>query len=117
MSHMNISLYMIVNTSISMSKGKICSQVAHCMADVIRYYISSNIKNEKNMYKHWVNSGETVIVLKSTENDLRRILKNSNRSFPIYDAGKTQVESGSLTVAGFTLDTNCEEELNKLKLL
>lgn len=94
--------YIIVNTDLNMGKGKIASQAAHAILDVHRFLISNNIDHSK-----WLNNGEKIVVLKGSKTIINQLLEeysdkipriNTFNVFPIHDAGRTEVEPGSLTV-------------------
>ncbi len=115
-------MYIVVNSSLNMQKGKIAAQVGHAVSKIIRYYEK---KSQTAIYKNWLNNGEPTIVLKSTEDELKQLVdtyeshKKDLYCFTIHDAGKTQVEAGSLTVVGFSLyeDTMMPASIKNLKLL
>ena len=110
----NYKMYIFVNSDLKMGKGKIASQVAHAIKNItknifINYYERKldpkNIEfyaNNFNNYVNWENSGEAIIVLKATTKELVNIITKYNKEV-IYtcDAGKTQVETGSLTTVCF----------------
>jgi PTH2 family peptidyl-tRNA hydrolase len=120
---MSDKVIIIVNNDLHMSKGKIASQSAHAILAMYRFVKSNNIN-----IKNWENSGEKIVVLKSTQKELDSILNeyssniefnNRLNFFPIYDAGKTEVEPNSLTIIASTPITNNKipDWINKLKLL
>ena len=115
--------YIIVNNDLNMSKGKIASQSAHAILDVYRFLITNSIDK-----KGWENNGEKIVVLKASFIEIKQILeqyseyihmKNKLNVFPVYDAGRTEVESGSLTVIATTPITEDvkPEILKSLKLV
>jgi PTH2 family peptidyl-tRNA hydrolase len=115
--------YLIVNDDLKMSKGKIASQSAHAILNVHRYILSNGIRNET-----WEDNGEKIVVLKSSSEIIRNLMKeysdhipkkNKLNIFPIYDAGKTEIDPGSLTVIATTpiTDDIKPDILRTLKLL
>jgi PTH2 family peptidyl-tRNA hydrolase len=96
-------MYIVVNDDLKMGKGKIASQVGHCVQhmveNIIRSYYESKKSDAYNRYMKWKN-GAKKIVLKASKDELIKLCLHME-SNPIYDAGKTQIESGSLTVVGF----------------
>ena len=105
-----------------MSKGKIASQCAHAILDVYRF-----ISDNKLSYSGWESNGEKIVVLKATKSEMNficseyseKIKESPLNFFPIYDAGRTEVEPNSLTVIASTpiTDDKKPEWLSKLKLL
>jgi len=107
-------MYIFVNNDLNMSTGKIASQVGHVVAIIIEYILNNKKSNEFGRYKEWKKSGQKKIILKATNDDLIDF-HNSPESKTIFDAGKTQIKSGSLTVVGFF--PNLHPEFKKFKLL
>lgn len=98
-------MYIIVNNDLQMGKGKIAAQVGHVVMQIvediiIKKFESTKIPNICKDYDVWKNSGGAKIVLKATKEQLVT-LKNMDNARFIIDAGKTQIEAGSLTVVGF----------------
>ena len=112
-------MYLVVNSSITMSKGKTCSQVGHSVAGLTRH-LEHNPTME---YINWKNSGEPMIVVKAKQETLEFFVRTySNKKKkgwcePIYDAGHTQVEHGQLTVVGFSPSVEAPNTLRDLQLL
>jgi len=118
-----MTAYIIVNESLNMSKGKIASQSAHGILEVYRFLLCNKID-----YSKWINYGEKIVVIKASSEQINEYLSlynekigstNSFNLFPIYDAGRTEVENGSLTVLASTPVTEDKkpEFIKKLKLL
>lgn len=82
-----------------MSKGKIASQVghaAHIMTDSImrnRYAAPALFTK----YEEWYRTGAKMITLALTTEEMLEVLKRDDTIY-VKDAGKTQIEPGSLTV-------------------
>ena len=115
-------MYIVVNTSIKMSKGKVGAQCAHVTSSLVR--IMERFKTTPAYYSEWIKHGEPKIILRATEEELLLLLSayshdDSYWCIPIRDAGRTQVEAGSLTVVGFRplLKTKVPTDLSNLKLL
>ena len=108
----------IVNTSLKMSSGKIASQTAHA---AVCLYIQAKSERKKhflflNEIDTWVKLGQKKVVLKGLNNtqlvNLELQANDSNLiSVTIRDAGRTQVEPGSLTCLGIF---GKEDEINKI---
>jgi PTH2 family peptidyl-tRNA hydrolase len=115
--------YIIVNSDLNMGKGKIASQAAHAILDVHRFLISNKIDHKK-----WTTDGEKIVVLKSSRTIINQLLEeysdkipknNTFNLFPIHDAGRTEVDPGSLTLMAsspVTID-KIPEIIKTLKLL
>ena len=118
-----MSAYIIVNDTLKMSKGKIASQSAHGILSMHRFLICNNINHLK-----WLSNGEKIVVVKSSQEQIEQLLIEYNEKIPnsntlnlfsVFDAGRTEVESGSLTVIVSTpiSDDKKPEWLKELKLL
>jgi PTH2 family peptidyl-tRNA hydrolase len=102
-----------------MSPGKIASQTAH--AAVCLYIQAKYERNRKhflflNEIDTWVKLGQKKVVLKGLNdlqlNNLGEQANNMNLiSIKIKDAGRTQVEPGSLTCLGIF---GKEDDINKI---
>ena len=118
---MSIKMYLLVNQDHSMGKGKIAAQVGHGVSAAVRYMERTANPQIKDMYAKWLkDSFEAKIVLKAPEAILRTLLMTyPHICFPIHDAGKTQIASGSLTVISFLPipDVDVPNDVKALKLL
>lgn len=115
-------MVLIVRSDLKMGPGKIAAQCSH--AAVTLY--TSAINSSSVPLKSWLFSGQPKIVLKVQENsesvlkELHQVAKEQNlNSCLIYDAGRTQVEKGTLTVLGIgPANSSCLDNITKgLKLL
>lgn len=102
----DLRMYILVNKDLKMGVGKICAQVSHAVGMITdeiltSYYESSEKKSiiHEN-YKIWKRTGHKKIVLKVSENELKKYVDSENSVF-VIDAGHTQIPEGSLTVVGF----------------
>lgn len=114
---MELVQYIIVNTSLNMTKGKIAAQVAHAS-------VSALDKVDEKIIKNWKNNGMKKIVLKipSTKELVEKFQEAKNASLPsalITDAGRTQIEAGSKTcfACGPIDEEIGEKYFSELKLL
>lgn len=96
-------LAIVIRTDLKMGKGKCCSQCAHA---AVSCYKKALMRNPR-LLKNWENEGEPKVVLKADtpgENTLYELAKeaqiNELVTVVIRDAGRTQIESGSVTVLG-----------------
>jgi PTH2 family peptidyl-tRNA hydrolase len=103
-----------------MGKGKMAAQACH--ASIQAYLHAQKISPSAVMY--WMNEGQKKVVLKvNSEKELLEIFRDVNiDGLPcslIRDAGKTQIEPGSLTAVG--IGPEKEDKISKvtknLKLL
>ena len=115
-------MYIVVNDNLKMGKGKIASQVGHCVQHIVEEIITSHYVNKKHVYSetytrymNWKN-GSKKIVLKASKDELIKLSKEIY-SYTVYDAGKTQIESGSMTVVGFYPSCTNSDLFKQYKLL
>ena len=111
-------LALVVRTDLGMSRGKIASQAAH--GAVLAVCNSS----AASCLKAWKKCGQPKVVLRVTDESLLLGVASAAREagVPIslvYDAGHTQIDAGTLTVAavGPALATDVDKVTGSLKLL
>jgi len=114
---MELTQYIIVNTSLKMDKGKIAAQSSHAAVSVLD-------KVDKKIVDEWKKSGMKKIVLKvnSTEELVELFQSVKDGGLPcalITDAGRTQIASGSKTAfaCGPVDENKAQKYFNALKLL
>ncbi len=117
-------MYIIINESTNMSKGKLISQISHGILEVYRFLIEHKIDFSK-----WTDSGEKIVVLKTNQKNIEKILnefqdkiykQNTLNIFPVYGEGKTtHVKEGSLAILTTTPISDDKKPVifNKFKLL
>lgn len=105
----------LVRTDLQMGKGKIASQVAH--AAILLY--KESIKNQNPLLNTWLRWGQPKIVLKidkNCESALQEVYEKASKNnltvCKVLDAGKTQVDQGSVTVIG--IGPNKVEEIDEI---
>lgn len=108
-------MVLIVRSDLKMNSGKIASQCAHAATTL--YDNAINKTNNSVLLKTWLKMGQPKIVLKiDCEENMRTVFNNAKNSglnaCLIYDAGKTQVKSGTLTVLG--IGPNKSEDIDKI---
>ncbi len=112
---------LIVNTELKMGIGKIAAQVGHAVLGLFHFLESQH--ELRSGLREWENVGARKIVLKGRDADHLMELKRKTDeahipSILVQDAGKTQVEPGSLTVlALFGKTKNIDLVSGSLKLL
>jgi len=106
----------IVNKDLKMSTGKIISQTSHLFSELY-----SKLRKVKS-FKKWKEEGQAKIVLKGSEEQIIEILKTEKQNddilvLSIFDAGRTQIKSGSLTCIGLFGDvSDVKPKTSHLKL-
>lgn len=113
-------MYIFVNSDLNMGKGKIAAQVGHVVEmlthDILRGHYEK--RGSPEIYKNymlWKSSGARKIVLKADSKNMEE-LSNIPSAHKVFDAGLTQIPSGSLTVVGF-FPCNMVDEFKEYKLL
>jgi len=105
-----------------MEKGKIASQVGHCVQQLVEDILINHFNNNKSYneiytrYTQWRKGGCKKIILKGSQDQLE-LLKQNKESRYICDAGKTQIEAGSLTIVGFFPSCTNANQFSFYKLL
>ncbi|PHH55510.1 Peptidyl-tRNA hydrolase 2 [Ceratocystis fimbriata CBS 114723] len=102
-------LVLVVRTDLGMTKGKIAAQCGHatlaCYKAITRSAQKSPLSKEAKILRQWENLGQAKIALQSKSEDELMTLMATARSLGvtsqvIQDAGRTQIDPGSLTVLG-----------------
>ena len=106
-------MYFVVNETLAMGKGKIASQVGHGAIEAFRRHPPTLL------FQKWDSGNNAKIVLRAPKETLMALAdKYSHLSRLIIDAGRTQVEPGSVTVLVFNImEKDSNPDLLKLKLL
>lgn len=118
----SIKMYIVVNNSLKMGKGKIAGQVGHAVAGITRR-MERQVKcsfAQLEVYNNWVENNEAKIVLKADEEVLDTLrAKYSSVTHAVHDLGKTQIAGGSFTALAFIPlpPQGVPAELKSLKLL
>lgn len=89
-------MVLVVNQSLAMTKGKVVAQCCHACLGAFK-------KASKEATQIWGSQGQAKITLKGPDEDSLRHVAQQARKFkmPYYlvsDAGRTQVQAGSITV-------------------
>ncbi len=122
-------MYIVVNNDLSMQKGKTASQCCHSACQMSR--ILERKTPREDGYMKWIKSGETKIVLKATQAQMKALLqlyevdnRVKRESNEIYccctvDQGRTQIAPDSLTTIAFKpmLRGTAPQIIKTLKLL
>ena len=107
----------LVRKDLKLSKGKLSSQVSHAS-------VEATLKSDQNKVKTWMKHGMKKSILKvDDENELMRYKKLAKAmklaAFLIKDAGKTEIEPGTLTclAIGPDVSSKIDKVSGDLKLL
>ena len=114
-------MYIVVNHDLKMGAGKVASQVGHVVHKIVDEIVQTKYETVKKPqfcidYDTWCQDGCAKIVLKANKEKLIELLQLDRARF-ILDAGKTQIEPGSLTVVGFYPSRTMKKHVEQLKLL
>ena len=107
-------MYIVVNSDLKLSVGKICSQVGHAVEGVV-----INCRGNKKRWQAYKNSGSAKIVLKADQQSFDELLECSYKKFIVTDAGKTECLEGTITAIGFAplFENEVPDSIRSLKLL
>jgi len=109
----------IIRSDLSMGKGKCAGQCAHASVSAYALVVS----RKKEDAREWEDEGQKKIVLKvGSEEELLSLYEMMKREIPcalIRDAGKTQLEPGTVTCfgAGPAEESGINKYTKDLKLL
>lgn len=105
-------MYIAVNTSLNMGKGKIGAQVGHGVAAVTEKCLVS----DPALWTRYKFGGQTKICVKATQEEMEQLAQIKNACV-IHDAGRTQIAPNSLTVVAFMPCNKVHASIAALKLL
>ncbi|KAG7199818.1 hypothetical protein KM043_000477 [Ampulex compressa] len=96
-------MVILVRTDLPMGRGKTAAQCAHAALQC--YVAGQNNRKERVVCQDWLNAGQPKIVLRvQDEEELLRVAHDARSAglivAVIKDAGRTQVESGTISVLG-----------------
>lgn len=114
MSDIEYVCYVFVNQELGMGCGKKCGQVGHGIGAIYRgiEYKSTYLKD---CFEKWEQSGTKKIIMKAKDKAELEEISNNNPSELVYDAGRTQIPAGSLTVVALYPKVHIKGEFkNKL---
>lgn len=102
-----VRMALIVRTDLGMLKGKSAAQCSHAAVSLYRQMHDNPQLESYNptMLKRWENGGQAKIVLKCNnleeiEELLMKAVSLNINNYLVFDAGRTQIASGSATVLG-----------------
>ncbi len=107
-------MYIIINSDLRLSTGKLCSQVGHAVEDIV-----ISCRGNKKRWNSYKNNGCAKIVLKADQQTFDEILASSYKKVIVTDAGKTECLEGTITAIGFPplFESEVPEFIKGLKLL
>ena len=114
---MVISMYIVVNRGLKMSKGKLCSQIVHGLVPMIE-----RLSKDKNKdYLLWKNSGEKVVIVGGSEHEMINLLERYEGGkdyfcYDVIDEGRTELKRNSMTILVFNPSVSIPSEIRGLKL-
>lgn len=102
---MATKMVIAVRTDLNMGKGKIAAQVAHAAVSLVLNVLNSENREWKEWLHEWLDEGQAKIVVKipNLEELNKRYEEAMKLNLPvviIQDAGKTQLEPGTVTCLG-----------------
>ncbi len=100
----------VVRNDIKMSKGKMAAQSSHAAVD-------ASHKVDKKILDAWKKEGQKKVILKvKSEGELLELAEKCKKMKLVHslitDAGRTELEPGTITALGIGPDT--EEKINKV---
>jgi len=107
-------VYLFVNKKLKISEGKSMSQSFHCAVELYKNLEEQDYRCKERFIK-WSNEGHKTVVLTATENEMY-CLEENFRSVKIYDAGRTEVESGTFTMLALYPNKFDKNEFTQFKL-
>jgi peptidyl-tRNA hydrolase len=115
----NTSMYIIVNSDLGMSKGKIASQVGHAVEKITMKIFNASLHKTDSYfveYQKYLKNGHRKIVLVAPLKEIEKF-KDDKDAVYIIDEGLTEIPHGSLTVIAFLPSNSNKERFKKYRLL
>ncbi|MFA5333430.1 MAG: peptidyl-tRNA hydrolase Pth2 [Candidatus Nanoarchaeia archaeon] len=109
----------ILRTDLGMDKGKLVSQGAH--ASVASAY--KTMQKNPEIFREWIGSMKKIVLKVNSEKELMELKVKAAKAKLVVelirDAGRTQIEPGSITALGIGPDTDekVDSVIKDLKLL
>ncbi|KAJ9578590.1 hypothetical protein L9F63_005192 [Diploptera punctata] len=101
--NLSTKLVLVARTDLGMSKGKLASQCAHAAVDCYQ----KALQTTPQIVKMWELMGQPKIVVRADEDGDECLLQLHEKAKKVglttavvRDAGRTQIESGTVTVVG-----------------
>lgn len=109
----------VIRTDLGMGKGKLAAQASHAAVAALL----ATQKKHKDWVDAWLLEGQKKVVLKTdSEDELRDLLRQTKSRFSaklITDAGRTQLEPGTVTCIGIgpAPEGDLDKIISRFKLL
>jgi len=102
-STMSYKMVLIVRQDLGMGVGKIAAQVGHAVLGAYQTIVESEDVKQQEALFNWEENGQAKIVLKiKSKEEMLEVSKKAKQAglnyYIVADAGRTQIEAGSLTV-------------------
>lgn len=122
------TMYILVNKDLGMGKGKAVSQGGHAVHHIVHNILTNYARNPNDEiikkyfreYVKWSNECSKIIALNVPLVEIQKIIEETKDKYQrviIHDAGRTQVEPGSMTCCGFYPNDELSELMRPFKLL
>ena len=115
-----VKMVLVVNTELGMGKGKVAAQCGHAAVACFK----AALVEEPQLVAAWERTGQTKVVVRGGGEESLLAVSLAGRQAgmvvaEVRDAGRSQVEAGSLTVIGLGPANNLliDKVAGKLKLL
>jgi len=117
-------MVLVVRQDLGMGVGKIAAQVGHAVLGAYQNILESQEIRHKEALFNWEECGQAKIVLKiKNKEEMLDVSKKAKQAglntYLVADAGRTQIEAGSLTVlaVGPAVSTDIDKVTGHLKLM
>ena len=115
------AMYVLVNSDLHMSAGKIASQVAHVAEKIaekttIALYEDETTAFVQKAYMIYTKNGRKKVILNGTQKDLESFMNDTDATYEI-DPGRTEIPENSLTAVAFFPSNQNKERFHKFRLL
>jgi peptidyl-tRNA hydrolase len=114
----SLAMYVLVNSDLKMSPGKIAAQVAH-VAEKMAVEMVTEMYEEAGTYKHllfkqYLKHGHKKVILTATTKEMTELMHHTDARH-IIDEGYTEVPPDSLTVVAFFPHFSVTEDATMFK--
>lgn len=106
--------YLIVNTSLNMSSGKVCAQCGHAVQHImleffkleiisakkkLEIHLPDDLTEHMQLTAEWISHGSRKVVLRADDKEFEKVKEEfGTNCYCVKDEGHTQVAPGSETV-------------------
>lgn len=114
----SICMYVLVNSDLKMSPGKIAAQVAHVAekmaVEMMTQIYEEPMTHKQFIFKQYLKYGHKKVILNATCKEMNELLSHPEARH-IIDEGYTEVPPNSLTVMAFFPHVSTSEEATMFK--